>query len=198
MHIEQKLVECEPDDPNRCQAVGSGGEGQCRYLSLKGIIERKETVVQDPSLYKNALNCPKHGSAKQIQKEERKRVNQYRLQVWQERIHEFTESEQVKTLRDEIGILRFLLETMLNKCGSATELMIYSQKIGDLVMKIEKTVRSCDRLESNMGMLIDRAGALILAAKIVETITEHVKEPAIIDQISGGIIDAISNITSNE
>lgn len=197
MQIEKKLHECDPADPDRCQASGSGGEGQCRYLSLKGMIANNMIEVRDPSLYENSTNCTKHGAALQANNTEKKRVRQYRLEIWQERVDEFCENEQVKTLRDEIGILRLLLEQTLNQCSTTSELMLYSHKIGDLVMKIEKVVRSCDRLESSMGMLMDRAGALVLAAQIVELITKYVDEPEIVDKISNGIIDSITKVTNH-
>jgi len=196
---EQKLFNADEDDRLRCQGPDNSGSGQCRYKSL-AAMDRDDLLVEvDTSIdYSTILKCPKHQGFQEVTYKQKKALHDYRLQVWQERIAEFSESDKVKTLRGEIGILRLLVEQTLNKCQDPTELMLYSGKIGDLVMKIEKLVRSCDRLESSMGMLLDRAGALVLAGEIVEIISTHVKDSNVIDQISSGIITAIADLTGEK
>lgn len=196
--IEQKLIACEPDDPMRCQGPGQSGEGQCHWLSLEGMARDGHLHDSDIRDYSDIDRCPKHGGPKQMEAREQKKLHDYRLQVWQERVDEFCESPKVKSLRGEIAIVRMLTETILSMCEKPQDLMLYSGKIGDLVMKTEKLVRSCDRLESSMGMLLDRAGALVLAGQIVEIISKHVTDPIQVDQISTGIIDAISALTGEK
>lgn len=179
----------------RCQGPGQHNEGQCEWLSVEGMA--RDGLLDDAEIrdYSEINRCPKHGAYRILQAREQKKLHDYRLQIWQERVDEFCESSKVKTLRGEISILRLLLETIMQQCEKPHDLMLYSGKIGDLVMKVEKLVRSCDRLESSMGMLLDRAGALVLAGQIVEVISKHVKDPHIVDEISNGIIDAISSLT---
>ena len=196
--IEHKLINAEPDDPMRCQGPGQSGEGQCHWLSLQGMARDGHLDDADIRDYSGIDRCPKHGGPALMQHKENKKLHDYRLQVWQERIDEFCESSKVKSLRGEIAIVRMLTENILAMCEKPQDLMLYSGKIGDLVMKTEKLVRSCDRLESSMGMLLDRAGALVLAGQIVEIISKHVTEPAVVDEISNGIIDAISSLTGEK
>jgi hypothetical protein len=196
--IKHKLINAEPDDPMRCQGQGQSGEGQCHWLSLAGMARDGHLDDADIRDYTDIDRCPKHGGFIKVNQREKKALHDYRLQVWQERINEFCESPKVKSLRGEIAIVRMLTETILSMCEKPQDLMLYSGKIGDLVMKIEKLVRSCDRLESSMGMLLDRAGALVLAGQIVEIISKHVTEPHVIDEISNGIIDAISSLTGEK
>jgi len=198
MRIKHKLINSEPDDPMRCQGPGHHGEGQCHWLSLAGMARDGHLDDADIRDYSDIERCPKHGGENLIQTKERKALHDYRLQIWQERIDEFCESPKVKSLRGEIAIVRMLTETILSMCEKPQDLMLYSGKIGDLVMKIEKLVRSCDRLESSMGMLLDRAGALVLAGQIVEIISKHVSDPTVVDEISNGIIDAISSLTGDK
>lgn len=178
---ERKLIPVDdPSDPNRCQSVGDRGEGQCSF-----------TAVDDTK------HCPKHGAGRILVNQEKKRVHDYRLNVWQTRLDEFTESDQVKNLRGEIGVLRIMIENLMNMCqGDETLLQIYSGKIGDLIVKLEKCVTSCDRLEGKMGMLLDKASALILAQRVVEVIGIHVKDAQVIDNISAGIIDILASLGS--
>jgi hypothetical protein len=175
--IEHKLVRCENlSDTDRCQSTGS--QGQCPYKVVPGF-----------------QYCPRHAGVS-IKADEKRRASQYRLQVWQQRMNEFAESEDVKSLRDEIGILRLLMEEMMIKCEDAATLMIWSSKISDLAMKIEKLVSSCHRLEAKMGMLLDKSAALRLAGQIVDIISHEVSDPDVVDRISNGIITALASLTT--
>jgi hypothetical protein len=181
MAIEHKLQKCAEDDPNRCQSPGAEGEGQCVFLAEPG-----------------SKKCLKHGAVQEQRKAEKAKINAYRLQIWQERVDEFSEGEEVKTLRGEIAILRLVTETILNQCKEKHELVLYSGKIGDLVMKIEKLVTSCDRLETKFGMLLDKSAALVLASQIVEIISKYEKDGTVIDAISSDIIGVLSQLGSDK
>lgn len=98
-------------------------------------------------------------------------MRNYRLTKWRDRIHNHADSTQVKSIREEIGILRILLEERLNTCNTSAELMLNSQAIGDLVTKIEHVVTSCHKLESQMGQLLDKQAIIKFAARVVEIIT---------------------------
>lgn len=174
MPIDKKLVRCEADDPNRCQSTGK--TGQCPYLAMEGFPY-----------------CARHGG-RMPSTREKQEVKQYRLQIWQQRLDEFTESDKVKSLRDEIGILRIIMENILNQCMDSGDLLRYSSKISELAAKIEKLVVSCNRLERSMGMMLDKTAALNLASQIVEIIGAHVNDPETIDAISGEIITALAAI----
>lgn len=178
MPVERKLIPCEEDDPHRCIAQGMQNEGQCKFLAVEG-----------------QKYCPCHGGINAAMKVEKKKIHDYRLQAWQARLDEFSESDQVKNLRGEIGVLRILIETIFQQCQTPTDLMIYSGKIGDLVTRIEKLTVSCDRFETKVGMLLDKTKALALAGKIVEIIAKEVTDAEAIDRISNGIITVIANLS---
>jgi DNA repair exonuclease SbcCD ATPase subunit len=175
--IEHKLIRCEPDDPERCQSV-SPRSGQCPYKSAHG------------SKY-----CQRHGANKHVEAERKKSLKLYRLQIWQQRLEEFAESEQATTLRNEIAILRITLEEILNKCQDNNALLLYSQKISDLALKIEKLITSSHRIEKSLGQLLDKSTALNFAGQVVDIISQHVEDPAVVDAISNSMIDALSTLT---
>jgi len=135
--------------------------------------------------------CAQHGGAAAARDNKKKAANQYRLTVWKNRLAEFTENDSVKSLRDEIGILKIVLEEMVNKCTTTNDLMIYSAKISELTVKIEKLVMSCDRLEKNMGQMLDRPTALKFAAKMVEIVGRHVTDADQLDAISHEILEEL-------
>lgn len=180
MAIENKFQRItDPADPDRCQAVH--GQGQCLYKALE-----------------HSKFCPMHGGNKAQEAHNKKLIRQYNLAQWQGRSEHFADHDHVKSLRDEIGITRMLLENMITKCRDSDDLLLYSQKIGELVGKIERLVVSCNRLESSMGMLLDKAAALNLAGQMVEIITRHVSDEVAIDAIAGEIAFAIANLNGAE
>jgi hypothetical protein len=134
-----------------------------------------------------------HGANHAMKKKEEASKRLYRLAKWQGRINEIADHEGVKSLREEIGILRMMLEETMGRCQDQTDLLLYSSKISDLVMKIEKVVSSCHRLEASTGMLLDKAAALHLASVMVEIISEYVNDDSAIDSIAGKIVQAIGS-----
>lgn len=170
------LQHCDIDDVDCCPTCQEKNNG-VYYLRVEG------------SRY-----CGRHGANKEIEAARKASANQYRVQVWQQRMTEFTENDQVKSLRAEIGILRLLIETILNRCSNSEELLLYSNKISDLTMKLEKIVTACDKLDRSMGLMLDKGTALKLASDIVTLISEHVNDPEVVDAISNGIIDLLGDI----
>jgi len=191
--VRKLFVVADKSDAGRCQGPGQNGEGQCRNYGMEEA--QKRGLLDDGEDYTGVKNCAAHGAFVQKKAKDQKRVHDYRLQIWQQRVQEFSESERTKTLRGEIGILRLMLETIMNECRTTQDLMLYSSKIADIIMKIEKLVRSCDALESGLGMILDRQAALALSAKFVTVIQSQVQDPNVIDTISTGLIDAIVDAT---
>jgi len=177
--IEAKLHLVDEHDPRRCQGVQK--DGQCKYAAMEG-----------------SNFCPRHGGNKAIEAAEKESLRQYRVAKWQQRIGEFADDDKVKGLREEIGVLRLLLEETLNMCKDSTDLLLYSSRINDTVMKIEKLVTSCHRLESATGALLDKTQALHLAGVIVEIIGRHVTDQEAVDAISNEIVSAIAGSKKSE
>lgn len=161
------------DDPRRCGE--NSKQGQCVYKGLPGT---------DPP------RCAKH-NAIQAAAANRKEFRNYRLTKWQARMEAFADNDKVKSLREEIGILRILLEENLNRCQSAMDIVLYSGKISDLVIKIEKLVASCHRLEQSTGMLLDKSAVINLTNNVITIIGNNIKDDSILSTISDQILDAV-------
>lgn len=144
-------------DPKRCQGVTANG--QCWHKRVEG------------SEY-----CGMHGGNKAGEAARKKSVNLYRLERFKDRVDDFATNPKVKGLREDIGILRMVLEMTLNRCKDENDLIMFSPKISELIMKIEKVVTSAHRLESNMGELLDKMAAMQLGEEIVALITNGISE----------------------
>lgn len=170
-----------PEHPDRCQGIRQG-QGQCTNLSEV-----------------HSIFCLCHGGNKAEEVITKKRIGNYRLTKWQARLEEKAEQSEIKSLRDEIGILRVIMEEVLNKCQSDMDLILQSGKIADLAMKIEKLVASCHKLEGSMGKLMDKAAILQFASEVVEIIGEELKgDESKINAIGEQIFAAVGRIGSEE
>lgn len=155
-----RIKKCLPDDPNRCQEVT--GIGQCQNLANEDT-DRCEIHMR-------------HGNVM-----ERRKLHNYRLERWQARVDDFVDSDEIKSVAGEIGILRMTLEQILNRIETPNQFIIHSNVINDTVTRIEKLVSSFDRLENRAGKLLDKSALIQLAGNIVDVISKHV--PANIAEI---------------
>lgn len=172
--VDTSIKRCEADSPNRCQATNARGD-QCM----------NEGLIISEGVY--ARYCSMHGGVTEVAKVAEGNKSQYRLAKWQSRISDFASNSQVKGLRDEIGILRMVLEEHLSKCQDTNDLLLSSNIVSDLVLKIEKVVTSCHKLESSMGQLLDRQQIIQLAESIIGVIGTHVKDPAVLALLANDI-----------
>jgi hypothetical protein len=178
MPTENKFERVPEDSPERCQGVGK--TGQCPFKRIDG-----------------SEFCPRCAGASQGHIEKKKMSN-YRLNRWQRRMEDFAESDTVKSLRDEIGITRMLLEEILNQCKDETDLLMHSNRISDLVIKIEKLVTSCHRLEKSSSMLLDKNRITHLANIVVDVIGEFVEDEDVIMNVAEKLLGEIMTVKGKE
>ena len=160
---------CEADVPNRCQA--RTGKGQCPAKAMAGV-----------------KYCEMHGGVTLTRVKAEASQSNYKLAKWQERLKEKRDSPAIKSLRDEAGILRMTLEALIEKCTDDADLIMYSHQISELVLKIEKLVTSCHKLEDQLGQVLDKQQLMNFADGVVRIISEHVpadKLAQISDLIAG-------------
>jgi hypothetical protein len=173
--VEKKLFRVEdPYDPNRCQA--NIANNQCPFLAEPDsqfcqIHIGKAQSNSQPAIDKKARN--------------------YRISIWQNRINEFADNPEIKSLREELGIARLLLENILDRCHDKNDLYLHSSKISDLILKIEKIVSSCHRLEQSTGSLLDKTLVLQIANTMIEIIGKHINNTDLLETISDDIINNI-------
>jgi hypothetical protein len=65
------------------------------------------------------------------------------------------------------------LEAKLNSCETQNDLLINAPAISDLVLKIEKIVHSCSKLEAQLGKSLDESQLIRFVDTIIETLSKH-------------------------
>lgn len=181
--MDTSITRAELDSPLRCQGLEARG-GQCMN---KVVIDGE----------RRSIYCSIHGGVHEIQAKEKKSKDMYRLAKFGSRIGELSSHTQVKGLRDEIGILRMVLEERLNKCQDNDELLLASNVISDLVMKIQTVVASCHKLEASMGQLLDKQQLIQFAEAMIAVICSEISDPQTLERISTKIQAATEAQLSN-
>lgn len=170
-----------PDDPNRCEHFGP--TGQCPLL--RATNTQGEYV--DGVIY-----CECHGGAKQLTSVNRETVRNYRLTIFKAQVARFADSSQIKSLREEIGIARMILEERLNQCQDALELLSHSSEISSLIGQINSVVTNCHKIEAGTGQLLDRTEVLNLVTQLVGIITEETLSLPLDEATRGAYLDRVS------
>jgi hypothetical protein len=165
-----------PEHPERCQAIVPTTGQQCFNFRAP-----------------ESQFCMAHGGAHGVNKANAAALRNYRLTKWRDSVARHANSNFVKDLRDEVGILRVLLEERLNECTTNVDLMIQSSAISDLVLKVNTLVTSCNKLEHNLGQLWDLQQITSFAESILAIISTHIKD----EESLAAIAEAITNILEN-
>jgi len=173
--IDVKLMKCEPDDPNRCKANIKGG--QCPFLAEPGFE-----------------NCMMHGANKAIAKAEKIEQSNYNIAKWQKRIHEKANAPGVKSLREEISMLRILMEEEWSACNDSKELLMHSPRISELAKDIDKVLGSCHRIEQSSGQMLDKTLAMNFGAQVIQIIGNYIKDENMLDLIGNDILEALKGL----
>jgi hypothetical protein len=176
---DTKFINIEyEDDPERCQALGM--YGQCKYKA------------QYDGANKLTKYCPKHTPGKHG------RANYRFNAAFAPRIDELVTSESIKNLREEIGLVRMTLEAIVNRCKDEYELSQETDRISKLVDQINKLVISCHKIEESSGQLLDKNIVVTIGAMIVNIVSKHIPDAAVLDKVGCEIYEGIETITSRD
>ncbi len=167
----------EIDSPDRCQ--GTSKLGQCTFKAIKG-----------------SKFCNMHGGAIVANREEAAAMRNLQLTQFRTRMVQLGNSPQLMSLRDEIGILRLTLETVINSCTGPADLIINVPQISVLVGNIERTVKSCHTIEEKTGHLLSRDQLTQFAAKVVDIILRYITDDDIRREVAAEVEVAVREVAN--
>lgn len=165
----------DPADPRRCQSMTSNG--QCLNKALEGVS-----------------NCSVHNGNSQVNSNARKSTRMYRLNKWQDKISKMADNPKLKSLNEEVGILRVMLEETINKCKTEHDLILQSAVISDLIGKIERLVNSCHKLDKDLKVMLDKNEAVQLADTLLAIILKNIKDEVVLESVSTAFEEAITKM----
>lgn len=168
---EFKRQYCKANDVNRCQANNKKGE-QCCYRAIEG-----------------EQFCPGH-----IKGLRKKKMAIYNAEKWRANIDRHVQHSQIFSLREELGVLRILLEKQLNRCGDdELELEQRAPAITDLVNKVQITVLQGVKLEQKLAQLLDVGQVNNFAEAVIHAVTTGVGKLSVSQEEKDELLDAIAN-----
>lgn len=174
---EVKFIRMDGEsDPNRCQGIiqNGGNAGQCYYKAVIGC-----------------KYCLMHGGGTQAANNKKNALKNYQLTQYAARVGDLSNNPEIKSLREEIGILRLTLENLINMCDNSNKLLLYTDKITNLADKINKLVVSCQNIEEKNNNLLDRKVVIIIADSIVTLIGQYITDPDILLEVGSKICESI-------
>lgn len=164
----------EPDDPRRCK--GASKDGQCQNIAEEG--------------YKY---CLAHGG--RISGDEHDQREYLLAQVKERfRLASVAGPEQLKSLRDEIAIVRELASRMLDRIQTNQELVQSCGMLNTLCLTLERLKKSNIQFEQSGGALLSKEAILKLGQEICTIIVQELAEVPNYEQIVDRVSDQISEV----
>lgn len=157
-----KLNRVGPDHPRACQ--GNTGNGPCCYEAMEG-----------------AQFCGLHGGGGTSAAQARRELKNYKLNsIYSDRVKEFGNSPGIKSLTDEIALLRTALEVIYNGIKTENEMLLYSDKVERLAKSIQGLLETAQKLQEKNKELLGRDVVIAIFDSLMEKICERVSDPDVI------------------
>lgn len=174
---DNKFERCAEDAPDRCQATGR--EGQCPYRAVPG-----------------ATMCARHGGVQQQQAAARHDLKNYRLTKWKAKVGEKANNPHIRNLSDEIGIIRVMIEETLELVDGPNKMLMYTDKISNLVGQVQRLVETSQKLDERNAELLPRNIIIVIADSIVTILGQYITDPDALLEVGKKICDVIANAGS--
>ena len=175
--------------PNRCQ--GNDRAGQCRVYAMRD---------SDGNFVSKF--CARHGGHNGLTAAKKQAKYAMNLGKWQDRVGELAGSSSIKSLRQEIGVMRMMLESRLSRVKTEVDLEQAIGPIGEMILKIEKLVVSCQKIEEKMGATLDKSAVLSIATQILEVISTVLDSsgltPGQAEEILAGISEGVAQVMTTD
>lgn len=108
----------------------------------------------------------------------------YRLGKWQARMQEFKDSPELKTLNNELGILRIIFEETLAQAQTSEELLFAAGKIMQISDKIKETLNVSTQLELKLNQHLSTQQLFAIAEQILNLAIKYIPDPAQCDKLA--------------
>lgn len=121
-------------------------------------------------------------------------MRNYQLSKFKERASKLSNSNEIYSLKDEVGLLRLLIEGKINQCEDKSDLLLISGPLSDLIMKCNTLVEKCHKLEFKLGNLLDKGKVIQVAQIIIEIIGRYIDNEESLEKISEEISTELQGI----
>jgi hypothetical protein len=154
------------DDPNRCTYM-KPGEGQCMMRAVEG-----------------GTRCKVHGGGRQLQVQKKEQLRAYAKNRWSAAIRENANDSEIKSLREELGIARIMLDQLLNRCKDSHDLLMMSTPIDNMLKTINLIQKTSHSIEKDLDNMIGPDSLMKFGDELFNVIMEEVEDTDTINRIA--------------
>jgi hypothetical protein len=166
-------------DADRCEFITPNGP--CPYKKVEG-----------------ASRCELHAANNDERDLAHKARRIYLAAQWQAQIGTFATPDEIKNLRQEIGILKLTLMKMMSACQTDQDLLMRSSSISELVVKIGKVVETAHKMDVITGRMLDKEQLASFGQRVIELVSNFVKDPDLLSQFAKALVDEIKRTGTEE
>ena len=158
---------------------------RCQHTGVRGSCN---LIAIDGSVY-----CEKHSN-------EADRLKGYRLQdpELRKRFDELSRDASLETVKQEVLLLRVLIEDRLNFCKNAAERASALQNLTSSLATIDKLLNSLERLQRAASITLDKPTLSRLSEKIITILLDNLGDlpdrDEIVDRVAAEIAQAVMEI----
>jgi len=145
----------DPADPQRCN--GSVPDGQCMNRAEEG------------SEYCLAHNGVNRAPARRMRQYLLARVEDQR------RLAQLSESEEIKSLREDVSLAVMMFERRWNLAKTDTDFIAASPQLDKMLLTVERLKKSLLIVEKNLGTLLSHDAAMSMAQTLVQITLEELE-----------------------
>jgi hypothetical protein len=161
----------DPADPERCK--GSCGHEQCWNRAAAG-----------------SEFCAAHNGR---DKSELTNTRGYLLGCAQDqaKLARFAESENIKSLRDEIALARMMIERHWNAIKTDNDFVSRAPSINSLLLTIERLIKSSHSIEQSLQTLLGRPAVIAFAQLLVQAVMDELESVPNYEPIADRILKRV-------
>jgi len=181
----------------------------------KGTAMKRVTDPADPRRCKHSFpheqcwneapepgkNCTAHGGRDMIEENE-KRLYQLAEVDDRAKLAHFSTHERIKSLREEIGLVRLLIEKRMNLIKNEADLLAACGPLNSMFLTLEKLIKSCHSLEQSLGELLTRDTVVRLGQTLCNIVIEELQgmegHEEVIDRIVERLFPTINSTRNSE
>lgn len=173
----------DPADPNRCQ--GSSPDGQCMNLAVPGYVM-----------------CQAHGGKVARAEANGQRMYNLTKAKYRNRMESLLGHSELKSLQNEITMLRLLLEDRFNVIDNEIDMMVACAPITSMVLAIGKLIKDCHQMEQSLGTLLPKTTVINIGQNIVQILSQELttvdNHEVIIDRVCERLLSMIDSAGATE
>jgi len=175
---DEKII-VSADDPARCNAhYARSSDGQCFFKAVEGTNY-----------------CPMHNGSFQANENKKKHLYEIKRTEYHIRVQKGIEkfSNNYHDISEEIGIMRLMVEEILNQLEGSNDFIMMAPQINQTIMNIGSLIDKSLKLEERMKNLLSREKVIQIGQALMNAVAENIDDPDLLCAIAESFSQVLEN-----